>query len=50
MWQKICSIYSQGNFSEIEFEKLLRRAEQSAKGARLTLLKKDPLAKRLANS
>jgi len=50
MLQKVSLIPSKGNFSEIEFERLLRRAEKTLKGARPALLKRDPLWKRLANS
>jgi hypothetical protein len=50
MLHKMSSNFSKGNLSEIEFEKLLRRAEETYKGARPTLLKRNPVLKRLANS
>ena len=50
MYNKAQFEFSKRSVSELEFERLLRRAEEKSKLARPTLLRKLPIVKRAANS
>lgn len=50
MLKKAYLYSSNGNVSELEFEKLLRRAEEKSKAVRPVLLKKTAIHKHAANS